>query len=285
MTGFGAAERSADGLHVRVELRSVNNRGLKLSTRAPAALDPHLHDLEEGLRAAVQRGTVWLNVTVRREAGAAPSRIVPEVLADYARQLREAAGDDREPPLEALLRLPGVIEQAEEPALGDAEVATVKEAINAATVELTAMREREGRALDDDLRGHMDRLCELAAEVEARVPEAVAEHHTRLRERLRELVEDRTELAPDALAREAAVLADKTDVAEEVARLRSHADQVLETLARGGPLGRRLDFLAQEMGRESNTIGSKSLDPAIARAVIELKLVVERVKEQAANVE
>jgi uncharacterized protein (TIGR00255 family) len=130
----------------------------------------------------------------------------------------------------------------------------------------------------------VDEVERLAGVVASRVPEAVAAAHERLKERLAALLGD-TAVPAELVAREIAVLADKSDVAEEVARLASHVAQWRAALAEGGPVGRRLDFLAQEMGRESNTIGSKSQDETIARAVVDMKVAVERLKEQAANVE
>jgi uncharacterized protein (TIGR00255 family) len=284
MTGFGAAEAAHEGLRVRVETRTVNNRGLKITTRAPSVADAYAHKIDEVVRAVIERGTVWVNVALQREATGAPGRIVPEVLADYARQFKAAAAD-RDPPYDALLRLPGVVEQENESALADDEVETILGAVRSALGALVIMREREGAATSDDLRGHVERLTALAETVETRVPQAVREHQERLRERVTELLDGAGEVPPEILAREVAVLADKADVAEEVARLRSHADQTRAALTKGGPVGRRLDFLAQEMGREANTIGSKSSDALLGEAVVELKLVVERVKEQAANLE
>lgn len=288
MTGFGTSEARGDTLSVSVEVRTVNNRHLKVTTRLPALIEPLARDVEELAKERLTRGTVWIAVNVSRASGNAPGRIVSSVLADYALQFAEAAallGRDEPPPLDALLRLPGVVEAEGEHTLDDAERDLTLGAVREALGSLTAMREAEGAILVDALGELIDGMERDALRVEERVPVALLEHRDRLRERLNALLEGATAVPDEFLAREVALLADKSDVAEEVQRLRSHVTQVRDTLATGGPVGRRLDFLAQELGREANTIGSKSSDVELARAVIDLKLAVERLKEQAANLE
>lgn len=284
MTGFGAAERTHGPRRVVVEVRSVNNRHLKFSSRLPGSLERHAKTLEDRVRASLARGSVWLSVVVRADTVAAPGRLVPEVIEDYRRQVTRAGLP--QPTMDALLRLPGVVETRtdDDEEVDDAERDLVLAALDAALADLVEMRRTEGAHLTGVLLELMDDVATQAGEIEARVPLAVVEHRDRLRTRLDALL-DGDEVPEDVLAREVALLADKTDVAEEVARLRSHVAQVRDALARGGEVGRRLDFLAQEMGREANTIGSKSQDAQIGAAVVDLKLAVERLKEQAANLE
>jgi len=287
MTGFGAASKEAAGLTVRVEVRTVNHRSLAVSVRGPSVLDALAAEVEAAVRRRIQRGSVNVSVSLARTRAAAPQRIAPAVLADYARQARDAAKDLglAEPTLGDLLRLPGVLEEPETPDLGDDGRAGLLAAVDAAVADAVLMREREGAALAGELRGLLDAIERAAAAIEALVPRAVEVARTRLRERLAEILTPGQGVPEEVVAREIAVLADRTDVAEEVARLRSHVLQAREALSAGEAVGRRLDFLAQEFGREVNTVGSKSQDAAIAALVVEAKLSVERLKEQAANLE
>jgi len=293
MTGFGRADAHGDDLDVRVEVRSVNARHLKLSCRAPAELDGRLHDIEALVRNHVARGTLTLTISIERRGGAAPSRIDAAVLADYVEQAREAAtivGLSSEIALEALIRLPGVLTDATSAAepgtTGPQEWDVIRAAVKGAAGELATMRAREGTSLASALRMGADAVETLVSSIRARVPDALAEHQQRLRDRLDALLGESSGGMPiELVAREAAILSEKTDVAEELERLASHVAQWREALDAGGVMGRRLEFLTQELGREANTIGSKSADPAIRDAVIDLKLEIDRMKEQAANVE
>jgi uncharacterized protein (TIGR00255 family) len=290
MTGFGAAAREGEGLRVEVEARSVNHRHLHVALRAPPAVEARLADVEALVRAAVARGSVTLSVQLRRTRAAAPARIVTPVLQDYAAQLRDAASELglelRDIDLGALLRLPGVVEDAPASALTDAEFAVLAAAVEEALATLVRMREREGAQLAPELLSLVDELERHAARVERRLPEVVQAHFRRLRERLDALLAERQAGVPDELlAREVAVLADRSDVAEELQRLRSHAAQWRAAVSEGGVAGRRLDFLSQELGREANTLGAKSSDAEVSAAVVDLKVTVERLREQAANLE
>ena len=288
MTGFGAMSRQSLAIAVRAEVKSVNNRGLSVSLRGPAWVESGASAaIEAVVKKYVSRGTVSVHLQVTRRRDAAPARIIPEVFADYARQVEAASRgtNAHNVSADAILRLPGVVEEATPTAPGAEELAVVVDAVDAALVAMVAMRDREGAALAGDLRGLMDVLERGAAAVELRAPAAVAAARDRLRERVALLMAPGQTLPEDVLAREVAILADKSDVAEEVARLRSHVAQTREMLAAGGAVGRRLDFLAQEFGREVNTIGSKSQDVDLANLVVDRKVAVERLKEQAANLE
>lgn len=287
MTGFGAAARDASGLAVRVEARSVNNRGLTVSVRAPSWLDGQASAIEACVKRVCTRGTVTIGISVHRARNAAPSRIAAAVVEDYAEQASVIAEElgMHPPTLGDLLRLPGALEDAPAADATDAETAAVLEAVDAALTAMAAMREREGAALAAELRALVGQLEDAAGRVEARAPAAVLAQRDKLRERLNRLLAPGQTVPEELLAREIAVLADRTDVAEEVARLRSHVAQWREALDQGGAVGRRLDFLTQELGREANTVGSKCQDAETTRIVVEMKVAVERLKEQAANLE
>jgi uncharacterized protein (TIGR00255 family) len=284
MTGFGAARREAAGVVAEVEARSVNNRGFSASLRGPSSFDARMKELEALARTRLQRGTLNATISIRSPREAAPARINAAVVNDYARQLAAAGLPTSADVIGHLLRLPGAVEDAPPAEFGDAEFALAKDAFDAALTVLIEMRDREGAALAAELAAGAADVERLAAVVAARAPEAVKVAHDRLKERLAALLGDAS-VPAELVAREIAVLADKADVAEEVARIASHVAQWREALETGGPIGRRLDFLAQELGREANTIGSKSQDVEIARAVVDLKVAIERLKEQAANVE
>ncbi|MCE9637170.1 MAG: YicC family protein [Planctomycetes bacterium] len=287
MTGFGAASRETGGFAVRVEARSVNNRGLTISVRAPSFLDAQSAAIEAGVKRRCSRGTVAVAISIQRARNAAPSRIASAVVADYAEQasiLAEELGM-HPPSLGDLLRLPGALEDAPAADATEAELATVVEAVDAALDEMIVMRDREGASLAAELRSLVAQLEDAAGRVEARAPAAVLVQRDKLRERLSQLLVPGQTIPDDLIAREIAVLADRTDVAEEVARLRSHVSQWREALDQGGAVGRRLDFLTQELGREANTVGSKCQDAETTRIVVEMKVAVERLKEQTANLE
>jgi uncharacterized protein (TIGR00255 family) len=284
MTGFGAAKREGAGTVVSAEVRSVNNRHLAVSIRMPAAFDARLAELEATARAKLQRGSMTATISVRSQRETAPAKVNAAVVADYLKQLADAGLPTAATLVGDVLRLPGAVEEAPPTTFGDAEFALVRDALDAALAELVAMREREGATLVAELLAGAKELERLAAVVAARAPEVVKVAEARLKERLAALLGDAT-VPQEIVAREIAVMADKSDVAEEVARLASHVKQWRESLAEGGAIGRRLDFLSQEMVRETNTIGSKSQDSDIARAVVEMKVAIERLKEQAANIE
>lgn len=288
MTGFGAAERVGRDLVVRVEIRAVNARHLKLTTRVPNILEPHVPAIEERVRKRLTRGTIHLQIQLDREARAAPGRIVDAVLIDYLDQLRGLARKAQvDPPsqIERLLDLPGVFVEAPPAGVLRGELDITLEVVDQALDRLVATREREGAAVVRDFEGrllHIETLCDA---IEARLPVLIQEHRERLETRLTQLLEGRTTLPDELLAREVAVLVDKSDVAEELSRLRTHVEAWRTALATGGVVGRRLEFLAQELGREANTTGAKISDATAAAHVVDLKLAVERLKEQAANVE
>lgn len=287
MTGFGRGEAAMGGVTVVVELRSVNNRFRDVQLRLPREYSVFEPRVQAALREVVARGRV--DGTIRRTSAEGATRVVADMaLADqYRRAITDVARrlqrDPGEVPLATLLAFPGVLlpTEADPDVLGEWEVLEV--AIQSATAELTRMREAEGVALAADLRLNADGLEALRGEV-ATQSEGVAERlRARLEERLRRLVADRVD--PARLAQEVALLAEKADISEELARLGSHLAQLREALASPEPVGRKLDFLLQEMNRETNTIGSKAAEHAVSARVVEMKTLLERLREQAQNVE
>lgn len=288
MTGFGAASVDAAGLLVRVEVRAVNHRGLQVKVRASGDLGALESDVEARVRAQLARGSVAVNVVVQRSGDVACQGLDVGAATRWVDSLRGLAvelGLEGHVTLELLVGLPGVVADDARSALEltENERTVVMECVDAALVSLNEMRAREGYALARDLLDNgreVERLVELVRE---RMPEVVRAHHEALRTRLAELIGQSVPAAD--LAREAALIADRMDVGEELARLGSHLHQLRTLIADGGQVGRKLDFLAQEFFREANTTGSKCNDAGVAHLVVDLKTHIERLREQVQNIE
>ncbi|MFQ5843503.1 MAG: YicC/YloC family endoribonuclease [Planctomycetota bacterium] len=289
MTGYGAARNGGGPLSVEAEARSVNGRSLKISVRAPPLLAPHEADLEGLVRRAVSRGSVTLSVRVERLEPGESVRLRPEVVEDVVRglePLRRRGRIEGALSADAVPHLPGALEPVRQDPLRPAEWREVKRTAQDALGSLNTMREREAVHLARELARILQRVRKNVAQVERRTPTVVRHLHRRMRERVEALLAETGVRVDDAtLLREVALLADRADVTEEIARLRAHVEEFERYLGRSGGVGRTLDFLTQEMLREANTIGSKNVDIPTARAVVALKSEIERLKEQAANLE
>lgn len=289
MTGFGEAQQECGGFVYHVELRSVNNRYFKAAIKMDDEFGFLEPALEQALRERLTRGTVTLKLHVRNLSASAAQDVNVAAIQEYIRQLRAVAGDDPRitVDLATLAALPGVCqpqelshEQREQSA--EAIRGLASQAIDA----LVKMRSTEGRALADDLRRQTQTVRQAMQLVRARAPQVLKEYRDRLRQRIEALIADaNVTLAEEALAREVSVYAERSDISEELTRLDSHLEQFEEAMASGEPSGRKLEFIAQEMHREVNTIASKAGDAGIGRHVIEMKGAIDRIKEQVANVE
>ena len=284
MTGFGAGEHAvAPRGKVHVELRALNHRFLEVRVRASRELADLVTHTELLARDRFSRGRIEIVVRGEGLASAAPVLDRERALQAWNQivELRDAVAPNEPVPLSLLSVVPDLFTVSE--CTSDELREPLRAALDAAATDLDAMRSKEGAALERVLRGHLARVESLAADVLSHAPEALAAAQKRLRERIERLAA--TEPDPARIAQEIAILADRSDVAEEIARLRSHAEQLAQLFSESAPVGRRIDFLLQEMTREANTIGSKSADVAIARTVVELKAEIERMREQAQNVE
>jgi uncharacterized protein (TIGR00255 family) len=292
MTGFGRASFQVDELAFDVEVRSVNHRYLDARVKLPRLLAGFEADVRARLQARLERGKIDLSVSSAGPSGPAPRlEIDLEAARQYvraARDLREGEGVAGELGVAALLALPGVARFVEPELSAESLREGLLGAVDAALDAADAMRLREGEALDRDLRQRLARVLELVGSVESRsasVQQAVRE---RLRRRAEQLRQEVGILDEARLHQEIVIAADRLDVAEEVVRLRSHVDQFRRIVAEAGPgkpVGRRLDFLLQEFGREANTIGSKASDAPVAHTIVELKTEIERLREQVQNLE
>jgi uncharacterized protein (TIGR00255 family) len=291
MTGFGDARGEAGGTAVAVEVRAVNNRHLKVTVRGTDPYPLLDADVEKVVRKRVRRGTVLVNVRVDRQVQPGAARLNTAALTAYVEQVRAACrGAENLIPglLAGVLALPGVAPDAgfavRPP---DDEWPLVERVIDQALVKLDAMRAVEGRAMADELLAHYRVVTARLDEIREVLPGVVAGYRERILERVRQVVVAAgATLQPEHVVREVALFADRVDVSEEVTRLASHLDQfasIVRTDA-DGP-GRKLEFVVQEMGRETNTIGSKAGDAQVSRQVVEIKATLEKVRELVQNVE
>ncbi|MEQ9459896.1 MAG: YicC/YloC family endoribonuclease [Phycisphaeraceae bacterium] len=293
MTGFGSASEEADGVHYAVEIKSVNNRYFKSLIRLPDELAERESDLESRLRQRFSRGSITLTVFHRISEARAMSRINDDALLEYIRHLEtlrsKVDGQSVQVDLTQLLTLPGVLQPSEaEQHLAEHSAPVLQRLMSLAADRLEAMRATEGSTLAVELLEIRQSIIDRLAEVRDRAPHVAEEYHERLKTRVNQmLARAELDVAQVDLLREVAIYADRIDISEEVSRISGHLGQFekLVTTGDGEPVGRRLDFLAQELLREANTIGSKSNDGAISRAVVEIKSSIDRIKEQVQNVE
>lgn len=292
MTGFGDASSHEGGTHYFVEVRSLNNKYLKTTIRLADAYSALEAELESVLRRMLQRGTVTLSASISEQSAGAALDVNHDALQRYVDQLEKAPAFARGTvrlDLAALLTLPGVLQPPadEEERLHRARAALVTLAERACAV-MIERREREGLSLAEELESQLALMADRLEQIQERAPEVVAEYEKRLRARVEMLLGD-AELAaePSDLIREIAVYAEKSDIHEEITRLREHIRHFRDLLRSedAAPVGRTLDFLTQEMLREANTMASKSPNAALARLIVEIKGAIDRVKEQVQNVE
>lgn len=288
MTGFGSATATEGAEQISVELRSVNGKFCEVKARLPRELASLEAELIRLVKERIGRGNV--DAAVRRSATVGMD-VVPRVdgalIAAYVGALKEAAqraGIRDDVAVSDLLMLQGVVRLEERPPDLVAAGKALTSAVTSAVTALLAVRQREGAALETDLRTRAERLRQLVGQLRTAAPAAVASFRERLHTRIRELAPD-ISIDPARLEQEVVIFADRSDVAEELTRLAAHLDELERLFSQPGPVGRQLDFLLQEINREVNTTGSKSQSTELARIVVELKTELERLREQVQNVE
>ena len=288
MTGYGRVKVENDFREITVELRSVNHRYLDLNIKVPRIYG-YLEDLvSKQAQAAIARGKVDIFVSVRAKEGAdikvSPNMAVIQGYVDALKKVSETYGISDEVSALALLRLPDAMEQNKEEADADQLKNEVSAVLAQALAEYNAMREKEGGRLVEDVVYRAGLIAKSVDFVEQRSPNCVEEYRTRIAARMTEIL-DGSELAQQRILQEAALYADKVNVTEEIVRLRSHLSQLDTMLKSPVAIGRKLDFLVQEMNRETNTIGSKANDFQIAKTVVDMKAEIEKIREQIQNLE
>ena len=288
MTGYGRAVQTIDGREITVELRSVNNRYLDCTVKLPRMFSFAEDSVKNRVKAAVSRGKVDVYIGVNAAQAAdvqvAVNRPVLESYLAALRQIETEYGVRDDVTVMSLARLPDVfsVEKTEEDEqkLTQDILSVAEEAI----ARYNTMRETEGAALEADLRSRAATILERVALVEQRSPETVSEYRERLRQKMQEVLQN-TAIDEGRILQEAAIYADRIAVDEETVRLRSHLAQLGDMLTKGGAIGRKLDFLLQELNRETNTIGSKCNDLELSNIVVDMKAELEKIREQTQNIE
>lgn len=291
MTGYGQASRSVLGYKLQIDVRSVNHRYCEVVIRMPREWLQFEDDLRKQVQKSLKRGRLEVFVSVEREQESGQHLAVNWPLVDSyvaaAEELRKRLSlpDEERLQLRDLITLPDVLTPGDtldnSELLQDELQACLAEALQ----QLIAMRETEGRHLHAELTARIRTASELRDALQAQAPKAVENMRSRLRQRIAELLEDRSAFDEQRFVMEVAVLAERADIDEELTRLSSHCKQFVSLIASDEPVGRKLDFLIQEMNREANTIGSKSNDAEITNLVVELKAELEKIREQVQNIE
>ena len=288
MTGYGRVKVENELREITVELRSVNHRYLDLNIKVPRIYGYLEDTVSKQAQAAIARGKVDIFVSIRAKEGAdikvTPNMAVIQGYVDAIKKVSETYDISGEVSALALLRLPDAMEQNKEEADADQLKAEVSAVLAQALEEYNAMREKEGARLVEDVRYRAGLIARSVDFVEGRSPDCVEEYRTRIAARMTEIL-DGSELAQQRILQEAALYADKVNVTEEIVRLRSHLSQLDSMLKSPVAIGRKLDFLVQEMNRETNTIGSKANDFQLAKTVVDMKAEIEKIREQIQNLE
>lgn len=287
MTGYGRAAREIDGRQMTIELKSVNHRFLDLSFRMPRNLMFLEDEARKAIGARLSRGHVDVFITYRNLRTDAKIVTADRALFDaYAQALDGLSGagmtDDRS--LMSIARLPDVLVISEAEEDREAVTALMLDALGEALDQLITMRTREGETMKRDLSEKVDAVERMTGEIEARYPRTVDEYRERLRAAVLELLGD-AEVDESRLLTEVALMADRSAIAEETVRLKSHVEQLRKLFESPEPIGRRIDFIVQELNREVNTISSKSQDIPITRLAVDMKAEIEKLREQLQNVE
>ena len=288
MTGYGRAVQTVNGREFTVEIRSVNNRYLDCTVKLPRSLNFAEEAVKQAVKVSISRGKVDVFISVHAENGVeAKVTLNTGVVEGYLAAMEQMAASypvKNDISVSLLSRMPEVF-TVDKPEVDEEQLlADLMSVVGAALAGYDAMRCTEGKALENDLRIRGNTILELVAQVEQGNAQTVVDYRTRLENKLREVLEN-TNIDEARILTEAAIFADKVAVDEETVRLRSHLKQMNEMLTTGGAVGRKLDFLLQEMNREANTTGSKCSDVRLARIVVDIKAELEKIREQTQNIE
>lgn len=284
MTGHGTGNARNERSTVTAEVRSVNNRFLKTTVFGEVSAELQVL-AEDTVRESVRRGTVTVRLRLE-SVDASPYRLNPTALTAYRTQWQQLAGPGAEIPWAAILGLPGVVVEPDFGQAAEELENLVRQAVRSALEHLQRMRQREGAAMRRDLIANLQQIGSLLDEVDRLAPRVVENYAQRVRDRIQQLLlKYDLSAQPADIIREVGLFAERSDIAEEIVRLRSHLQQFEKTLDEPHSNGRKLDFLIQEFLRETNTIGSKAADAQIANCVVEMKTLIERIREMVQNIE
>ena len=288
MTGYGRAVETVNGREFTVELRSVNNRYLDCNVKLPRSLTFAEEAVKQAVKGTISRGKVDVFITVRSESASDVKITLNAAMVEgYLSAMKQMVTDydvRDDISVSIISRMPEVF-TVEKPEVDEEQLLSdLMSVVKQALANYDAMRAAEGKALENDLRSRGNTILELVSQVEAGNGQTVIDYRTRLYNKLQEVLAN-TSIDESRILTEAAIFADKVAVDEETVRLRSHLEQMNQMLTTGGAIGRKLDFLLQEMNRESNTIGSKCSDVKLARIVVDIKAELEKIREQTQNIE
>ena len=288
MTGYGCSERAADGSRVRVEIRSVNQRFLDVQIRGPRLIIQVEDRIRAALEERLERGRVSVYVEWSGTSASEGPSVNREAASRLVAELRSVADElslPGEVSIGLLARFQQIFEQSESTPQADEVWSALHPGLSEALDTLVGMREEEGKRLREELEGRLEAIGTHVARIEKAGPEAATALKTRLRDRITELMGDTPPVDEARLAQELASAAERSDFTEEVVRLRAHVEHARQCLDEDVPVGKRLNFLVQEMHREANTIGSKTSDVDVAGSALSLKEEIEKLREQVQNVE
>ena len=288
MTGYGRAVETVNGREFTVELRSVNNRYLDCTVKMPRSVSFAEDAVKQAVKQTISRGKVDVYISIHSETAADVQVTLNTAMVEgYLAAMKQLVTDYdvRDDISVSLLSRMNDVFTVEKPQVDEEQLkADLMSVVGKALENYDAMRAAEGKALENDLRSRGNTILELVSQVEAGNAQTVIDYRTRLYNKLKEALAN-TSIDESRILTEAAIFADKVAVDEETVRLRSHLEQMNQMLTAGGAIGRKLDFLLQEMNRESNTIGSKCTDVKLARIVVDIKAELEKIREQTQNIE
>jgi len=289
MTGYGRSEKQNGQFACKAEVRSVNNRFIEVNTRLPKFLSALELPLKKLIKSKCARGSFDLFLTLEKEDSAsADLEIKPNLgLAtqyfEAFKKIKDELGLAGDMPIEALLGVKDII-KTEPLTLDTSQEEMILETVEEAISALIKMRQEEGNNLQKDLAGRLQDINQLVQKIQERQPVVLEEYRNRLNDKIKTLTEG-MELDETRLAQETAIMADRSDISEEITRLGSHFEQFNSMFEKAGPIGRKMEFVTQEINRETNTIGSKSVDYQVSQSVIEIKSLLEKIREQIQNIE
>lgn len=289
MTGYGRGEVETQIHKVVIEMKSVNHRYSEVLVKMPKKLNMFEDRIKNTVKNSISRGRLEIFINFEEQIGddyiIEPNFAVIDQYVETLKAMKSRYDLKEEINLGLLARYPDALSISYKEADEDTIWALLSEALDKALSALMEMRKKEGDQLAEDILGRVKAIQETLVKIEAQSPMLVESYQNRLTDRIKELLSDLADIDESKIAHEVAIFADKTNISEEVVRLRSHFVQIEEIFKVGGAIGRKLDFLIQEMNREINTIGSKSPDLNIANAVIEVKAEIEKIREQVQNIE
>lgn len=290
MTGFGCAEYEDDAKSIHVEIKTVNNRFLKIKIKTPEVMNAYEHEIEKRIKQSIKRGSVYVSINYRRTINEPICSINFDNLKHYYQMLqctKDEINLKNDITLDTLINLPGIIEK---PKNNDVDLEkymnTTYDILSDSLGELVQMRMRAGKDIMAEIINIGEQIKVLLKVVEDRTPVMMTNYCKRLQERITNLTKDSNiTVTEDDLCKEIAIYADRSDITEEINLLKSHIDQVNETMKNGGQVGKKVEFIIQEMFRESNTMGSKTNDEIMLSHIFDIKNEIEKIKELALNIE